>query len=298
MDIIALTRDKELIQTLKTVAKNINFKLNVISELENFSDIFVNTLTSKESTLHTITNFQVVIIDKDFFSALQELNKKHFNNCFYNYPFLLILDDYSKENSTFAATAEIFSFIIKDAPIEEYKLRIETLVKSFNYICQMHDWAFKDMLTDLNNRRTFLNLLEIYYNTFIQYQIPFCLAILDIDFFKRINDTYGHPKGDEFLLELSRIMKSNTRKTDTISRIGGEEFAIIFPDTSLNAAHKVIKRVTKNIALFKNKDSIHTTVSVGLAQVKPQYTTMDKFLIEVDNLLYKAKETGRNRICL
>lgn len=296
MNIVAFLDDKVLIGRLRALCKDKGYHLKVFNNLDNPSDIFMNTSLRMGSSPWFAPDFQAIITDEKFISILHELNKTQFKHRFFLYPFLLVINDINKHSAALAIEAEVSAVIHHDASNEEFLLRLQVLSNSFQYIRQMREWAFRDMLTNLNNRRTFNDYLSIYYNTYIHYHIPFCLAVIDLDHFKKINDTYGHQKGDEVLINLSHIMRSNTRKTDILARIGGEEFAIIFPDTTMGAAFKVLQRISKKVASYKDQDGVGTTLSAGLVEAKPLHTSRDKILSEADGLLYQAKNEGRNQI--
>lgn len=159
--------------------------------------------------------------------------------------------------------------------------------------------ASTDKLTGLNNRREFLNLLKKEVERSRRYDNNLTLAILDIDFFKEINDTYGHPVGDVVLQSLSNILTKQTRKTDIVGRYGGEEFSILLPETSLSRAYSLTQRLRRNIEghLFEtNQGKLSITVSIGLSEFKPDKDNPNSVTRKADNALYVAKESGRNRV--
>ena len=124
------------------------------------------------------------------------------------------------------------------------------------------------------------------------------MAILDIDFFKRVNDTYGHQYGDYVLKEVSNLLKDSFRKTDMIYRYGGEELTIIMPETSLENAVIPVERLRKKIAehefLF-NDIKINLTVSVGISTMQDDFKDVKELVECADKALYNAKQTGRNK---
>ena len=128
------------------------------------------------------------------------------------------------------------------------------------------------------------------------------MILLDIDHFKKINDSFGHQVGDEALVVVAKILKELTRAVDTVARIGGEEFAILLPDTNRLGTAVLAERIRKGIEreqfIFADK-IVQITVSIGIASfgVDPAQT-IDQMLAVADNRLYLAKENGRNRICV
>jgi diguanylate cyclase (GGDEF)-like protein len=155
-----------------------------------------------------------------------------------------------------------------------------------------------DMLTGLANRRTFMTQLEIESHRHARSKRPFCLVMCDVDHFKKINDTWGHPAGDAVLVELGRILKSTTREQiDTAARIGGEEFAVLLPETGLEQAQRVAQLmssgVRSQIFVYDGKQ-FSVTQSVGIAQASDG--DGDGAMRVADDNLYIAKRQGRDRI--
>jgi diguanylate cyclase len=122
--------------------------------------------------------------------------------------------------------------------------------------------------------------------------------MLDIDYFKRLNDTYGHDAGDEALIHLVRVVKETLRPTDVIARFGGEEFVIILPETGVEEGMKTMTRLqrelTKKFFLHKN-EKVLITFSAGIALRQPD-EPVDAIIARADLALYKAKAAGRNRV--
>jgi len=166
---------------------------------------------------------------------------------------------------------------------------------------QAQNDALLDPLTNIDNRRAFdINLQQQSENASID--IPLCLLMIDIDYFKKINDTVGHLMGDEVLKVVAQTLKENVRGQDIVARYGGEEFAILLPETSLEGGVKVAQKIRKKISgliLKKRVDKeviSNITVSIGLAQNNGDLEK-DKFVSIADKNLYIAKENGRNQVC-
>ncbi|WP_053954839.1 GGDEF domain-containing protein [Inediibacterium massiliense] len=161
--------------------------------------------------------------------------------------------------------------------------------------------ASRDYLTKLYNHKSFYEFFQKIIKTTKMNHTPFCLTIIDIDDFKKVNDTYGHVVGDMILKEISLIIQSNTRKTDIAARYGGEEFAILFPNTSIRESQKICERIRKSIEnhiFFIHNHKIQITISGGLGSaIISSISAKGVFFIEfVDKLLYEAKRFGKNQI--
>lgn len=182
--------------------------------------------------------------------------------------------------------AELFNFIIEEC------LRVFKLKYMFSE--QVYNSAI-DGLTGLYNRHQFDIAIEREFNRAERYKTNFSLLMLDIDYFKSINDTLGHTFGDYVLKEVSQIINKTLRKTDIIYRYGGEEIAIIMSETSSENANLPAEKLRKEIEnhSFNNRN---VTVSIGIANYNKQSTPKD-IIEQADRMLYKAKQTGRNRVC-
>jgi diguanylate cyclase (GGDEF)-like protein len=128
------------------------------------------------------------------------------------------------------------------------------------------------------------------------------VLLIDLDFFKKVNDTYGHQQGDKVLTEFADILKKRCRLSDICGRIGGEEFGVILPNTNVGGAIRIaetIREITEKHLFQKldGKGSVSITVSIGVTSSPPEKVlTASRFYNRIDKVLYKAKETGRNRV--
>jgi diguanylate cyclase (GGDEF)-like protein len=161
---------------------------------------------------------------------------------------------------------------------------------------KLKESAEKDYLTKLYNRRKLHKILNRKIKEAQRYNRSFCVAILDIDFFKKINDTYGHNKGDEVLKELAEILQKNLRETDIIGRWGGEEFLLILDDASLEDAYKKCETIRKKIEINRFEEVLKVTCSIGVAEYSGEESIFDEIIEKADFVLYQAKEHGRNRV--
>lgn len=159
--------------------------------------------------------------------------------------------------------------------------------------------ALTDSLTGLQNRRYFDDALREYLQQFNRIGRPVGLMIIDIDHFKRVNDTYGHDAGDVVLQEVAHCVRNYTRYHDVVARLGGEEFAILAPNLDGAMLIKLADRIRKaigNLSIDVGAAQMKVTVSVGLAVWDHDESDKD-FYRRADKMLYAAKNTGRNRVC-
>jgi diguanylate cyclase (GGDEF)-like protein len=159
--------------------------------------------------------------------------------------------------------------------------------------------SLTDPLTGMNNRRGLDYLLGLVVPSIIRNGKSISAIAMDIDFFKKINDTYGHDGGDEVLKAFSKMLQTCPRASDLSSRLGGEEFVIILPDTPLEGALTVAEKIRQKVEeleIYHGNDTIKLTSSFGVASQYENIDT-DSLLKNADKALYKAKEEGRNRVC-
>ncbi|MBN2707368.1 MAG: diguanylate cyclase, partial [Deltaproteobacteria bacterium] len=159
--------------------------------------------------------------------------------------------------------------------------------------------ARTDYLTSLLNRRAMIQRLEQEISRFRRKAICFSALMLDIDHFKEINDTYGHPTGDRLLIEMAALFQAGIRDTDEIARWGGEEFLILFPETDLAQALELALRLKQKLAdhhFRARNQKISITASFGVSEFREELQ-LETFLQQIDACLYKAKTAGRNQIC-
>ncbi|RXK01647.1 diguanylate cyclase [Arcobacter sp. CECT 8989] len=155
--------------------------------------------------------------------------------------------------------------------------------------------ATTDKLTNLYNRRKIEELLEFEINRSERFNHNFGLAIVDIDKFKEVNDTYGHQVGDKVLKELANILNTNRRKTDFVGRYGGEEFVIICPESDVQGVIKLMETFKEKICNYKFSKVENKTASFGVT-MSQRGDTIESILKRADDALYQAKDNGRNKI--
>ncbi|WPM31393.1 GGDEF domain-containing protein [Hydrogenobacter sp. T-2] len=164
---------------------------------------------------------------------------------------------------------------------------------------ELEQLAYYDPLTGLPNRRFFFDHANLILESSKRYGNPLSLLIIDIDHFKKINDTYGHEAGDLVLKSFADILRKNIRQSDLSARLGGEEFVLLMPNTNLQRGKVVAERIRSafqnSLIVYEGKE-VRATLSVGLAGYKAGVESIDDIIRMADEALYKAKELGRNRI--
>jgi len=178
---------------------------------------------------------------------------------------------------------------------DSFNRMVDNLSQTTN---QLKDLAHFDSLTGIPNR---LSLNEFFKKEFAIATLngaDLCAFIFDIDFFKQVNDTYGHAAGDQILIQFARILTNQFRSTDLFGRYGGEEFMAVLPNTKMENALMIGERALNSISSadfeVKNNSAIHMTVSIGVTEIRNDDQTHESMVKRCDDALYIAKNSGRN----
>ena len=167
---------------------------------------------------------------------------------------------------------------------------------------QLKEQSNRDFLTNLYNRRYFSEVSKNIINVSRREEKSSSIISIDIDYFKKINDTYGHSIGDEVLKELAKILQNSTRKSDIVARFGGEEFIILLPFTSIQGAKKIAEKLRRTVektpVQIDNIITVPFTISIGIAAIEENDTMIEEVLNRADRALYQAKKNGRNQIVI
>lgn len=239
------------------------------------SFIIINRLKMKEKTkLITMFIVSLIIVEISLFAAL-----------------------YNQSNTVIILI--IFACVSIGASIILYYL-IEYVSYS-NYLFRRYkEESTTDYLTGLTNMRKFELILNGIIQQSKQEDIKTSLLMIDIDYFKLVNDHYGHLEGDDILRQLSQLLQSSCRPSDLLSRLGGEEFAIVLLDTNIEEAIDIAEQIRKRVEekMFEVGDNklINLTISIGVSSYPETCTDINKLLYQADQGLYMAKDNGRNQI--
>jgi diguanylate cyclase (GGDEF)-like protein len=190
-------------------------------------------------------------------------------------------------------------FIAKPFEVEEFYCRVTQNMEMLHKVRQLRDAATKDFLTGVFNRRHFFSLGEGYYESSVREKFPLAAAMIDVDDFKKVNDTYGHQAGDAVLKGLGNLLAESFREGDLIGRYGGEEFACVAITTDEQAAMTTFERVRKAIEEMEvtyDGGILRLTASIGMTMNHSE--NLGKMLDIADKALYQAKSEGKNRVVM
>ena len=329
-DIVFLDRIRNFFQRLITeIVKNPSFReileeiYKALKELFNVEEFFIIASEESELLLYSpISDVRFQILDENPKRRFKELLKD-----LPGYPSLIFIEPKRKDILSspyyislplalprknfgiaflgFKENPEEFLRISKNFLEEFEKILITFLSKELEITIaekekeKFYNYAVKDPLTGVYNR-FYLNLyIRESMPNLLRYHVPFSVIILDIDYFKKVNDTYGHLVGDQVLKQLAEILTKGLRKGDIVIRYGGEEFLILLPYTRLEEASQAAERLRKNIEsteFFIDGNHLKITISLGVASLSPKIKKLEELIKIADQKLYKAKNTGRNRV--
>ncbi|OGQ02849.1 MAG: hypothetical protein A3D19_06395 [Deltaproteobacteria bacterium RIFCSPHIGHO2_02_FULL_38_15] len=244
-------------------------------------------------------DISLVVLDQDTYITEESLEFSKRCTSVISHPSVILLT----ENTSIDHLRLLFQHKVHDCLIKPFKMSelFDSIKRGLEYR-QTHIYGVKDALTGLYNRYAFKEILRQEIERAQRYDRHLSLLMIDIDHFKRVNDMFGHLIGDHILEELSRVIQSAFRKTDTIARFGGEEFSIILPETTVGHATLLAERIRKKIeghdySRFIKKERL--TVSIGISNYHTPGRKSDITLIHsADQALYTAKKEGRNKVVL
>ena len=180
-----------------------------------------------------------------------------------------------------------FNLVVRD--ISDHRESMESLLKQ----------ATSDQLTGVANRRAFYEAADMELARHTRKPRAITLLLIDIDHFKQVNDTHGHPVGDQVIRNLAEVMLRSVRSIDVVARLGGEEFAVLLPSTDVAMGRRIAERIRANVAkqtVRAGQLAINYRVSIGVAAVDKGITSPDELIAAADQALYDAKRNGRDRV--
>jgi len=311
-DVVQFDDEFKLINIFANDPKN-KEKLNKILDFFKIENkrmiqtiLFLLELQEKESTNITIYYHNKII---QFTMQISDNYNKIISSLFLSYKVeqdLLLVDieanHFLYNQNLFCDFQELLQFGLDENAMMLNKKLQEEVDKKLNELQEkeklnqhLTNKAYIDNLTGAFNRYKFEEVFEYELSHFKRYNRIFCVAMIDIDHFKKFNDTFGHLIGDEVLIMLAQESKKVIRKLDIFTRWGGEEFLVLFPETSLENSFISANKLRESIASLVHPIAGNITASFGVSQIYKD-DTLDSILKRCDDALYKAKENGRNRV--
>ena len=280
--------------------KNIKFQLNSLTD----RIVVFNDLSEIESLGAFVPNVIIISCQIDFEDPLRVVVRLKADQRYKDSVLMLLVEEENMNMVIKAMEIGVNDYFLYPVDKSELQARVKTQLRRQQYQSNLRtsleesfDLSIKDGLTNVFNRRYFDIHIQQLINNASEYKLS--LLMLDIDNFKLINDTYGHPVGDIVLRKLASILKSSVRVVDLIARYGGEEFVILLKNVNLTRGKKIAEKVRKLVedAVFdiKNSNSLKITVSIGVGEYN-QNESIEHFIQRVDQSMYSAKRSGRNNI--
>ncbi len=238
----------------------------------------------------------IMIPEKDGFSVCQLLKEDSETR---DIPIIMVTAKTDGEDLKRAFELGAFDYIKKPIDKMEVLARLSAVLEYCEQQKQLQDMAMRDGLTGLYTHTLLLELLEKECCKARRYKTPMAFLMVDIDHFKKVNDTYGHRIGDKVLRLVADTLQVNSRRSDIVGRYGGEEFGIVLQDISLDNAWIVCERIRKSVGELEYRvggETIKVTISIGMAYKEPEVNAdCEKMIMIADKALYQAKGNGRNR---
>jgi two-component system cell cycle response regulator len=223
-------------------------------------------------------------------------------------PILVVVSDGDRRKLTQALEMGVNDYLTRPVDKNELVARVRTQLRKKRYADRLRhnvqlslEMAITDQLTGLHNRRYMSRHLDTLLSGAKKNGRPLAFVIMDIDFFKHVNDTHGHDIGDEVLKEFASRISANVRGIDLACRYGGEEFVVVMPDTDTAFAYNIAERLRQSIETTPVKISrapgaLSITISIGIAKLESDADTAEQLLHRADQALYRAKRSGRNKV--
>lgn len=272
----------------KKMLENLFFNVITVAHGEEA----LNLLDLKNDVSLVVTDYNMPVING--LELTKEIRKKYEKN---ELPIVAISSSEDEEVIALFLKNGVNDYIKKPFSKEEFYCRIDNTIEAYENIQTILNSANRDFLTGLYNRRYFFKHIQEYIDQAKENYQNLYIAMIDIDLFKKINDTYGHEEGDKAIVMLSEILRSSTQPMDLVSRFGGEEFCIALIANNDDQAYSVCERIRTNVesASFEssNGKTLQMTISIGLTRYEDE--DINETLNQADMNLYEAKNNGRNQ---
>ena len=259
-----------------------------------------NVLSDPTRILDALVEFDADVILMDLFmpgcTGIEAARVIRQDPKFTTVPILFLSTETSRQARLEAIAIGADDFMHKPIADTDLILAVTARARRFRALSSL---VRQDSLTGLLNHISLKLQLESEIERCRRSGTSLAFVMLDLDHFKQVNDTYGHPVGDQVIRTISQLLRSRLRKSDVVGRYGGEEFAVLMPDTGIGGATAIVESLREqfaSIGMVGGQTHFHCTFSAGIAVVPPA-TSMDALIQAADVALYEAKRTGRNRVC-
>ena len=302
-----------IFQMINRLSKNRQYKVLVVEDSLPFRNMIKKILTSlqfkvlaaahgEEAMNYFADNpdINLIITDyrmpvKDGLEVLKEVRKEKDKN---SLGVIVMTSPSEKTDASIFLKNGASDFIAKPFSKEELICRVNNTIEAMENINKIANFANRDFLTGVYNRRFFYSDVEEYVQVAEETNEPYAFAMIDVDYFKKINDKYGHDGGDRVLKSIAKILNDNTKGSDIVARFGGEEFCVVLKKINKEEAVKFFvnlrAKVAENEVTIK-KEKVKVTISIGVS-FGNGHCEIDDMLEACDSALYTAKENGRNRV--
>ncbi|OUT14499.1 diguanylate cyclase response regulator [Campylobacter concisus] len=302
-----------IFQMINRLSKNRQYKVLVVEDSLPFRNMIKKILTSlqfkvlaaahgEEAMNYFADNpdINLIITDyrmpvKDGLEVLKEVRKEKDKN---SLGVIVMTSPSEKTDASIFLKNGASDFIAKPFSKEELICRVNNTIEAMENINKIANFANRDFLTGVYNRRFFYSDVEEYVQVAEETNEPYAFAMIDVDYFKKINDKYGHDGGDKVLKSIAKILNDNTKGSDIVARFGGEEFCVVLKKINKEEAVKFFvnlrAKVAENEVTIK-KEKVKVTISIGVS-FGNGHCEIDDMLEACDSALYTAKENGRNRV--
>lgn len=302
-----------IFQMINRLSKNRQYKVLVVEDSLPFRNMIKKILTSlqfkvlaaahgEEAMSYFADNpdINLIITDyrmpvKDGLEVLKEVRKEKDKN---SLGVIVMTSPSEKTDASIFLKNGASDFIAKPFSKEELICRVNNTIEAMENINKIANFANRDFLTGVYNRRFFYSDVEEYVQVAEETNEPYAFAMIDVDYFKKINDTYGHDGGDKVLKSIAKILNDNTKGSDIVARFGGEEFCVVLKKINKEEAVKFFVNLRAKVAENKvtiKKEKVKVTISIGVS-FGNGHCEIDDMLEACDSVLYTAKENGRNRV--
>ncbi|MEA3372645.1 MAG: diguanylate cyclase [Campylobacterota bacterium] len=276
-------------KSMQKMVKNLFFQVYAVAHGEEALGI----LKENPDIRIVLTDYAMPVMDG--LELTREIRKVHPKN---ELSILAISSSKDEDISAMFLKSGATDFIKKPFSKEEFSCRLNNAIEALENIDAITNHAKRDFLTGLYNRRYFFRTMEEYFAKAVEEGENFAIAMVDIDHFKNINDTYGHDVGDQVIIHLSELLRSNTSESDMVARFGGEEFCIALKDLTNDQAVDLFENIRQKVAAtpltLSEQEEIGYTISIGVSL--DHEDTLEESVNSADMMLYHAKNNGRNRV--